>query len=145
MKKLILFLLITSSLFSDTFYTLDNIKNLRMFTTTSTNFLDKEKIAKIEDIAKDRLIKAGFVFDGNDSATFMIKIEALEIEDAQAIYVEIGIGEEVKTLREGDVYSFAFTYLANDLVESDDPCTDIQESLDFLISQFLELYKKDNE
>jgi len=145
MKKLILFLIITTSLFSDTFYTLDNIKNLRMYTTTSTNFLDKQKIAKIENIAKERLIKAGFVLDGNDSATFMIKIEAVEIEDIQAIYVEIGIGEEVKTLRDDDVYSFAFTYLANDLVESDDPFADILESLDFLISQFLELYKIDNE
>jgi hypothetical protein len=145
MKKIILFFIITTSLFSNTFYTLDNIKNLRMFTTTSTNFLDKQKISKIENIAKEKLINAGFVFGGDDSATFMIKIEAIEIADVQAIYVEIGIGEEVKTLREGDVYSFAFTYLANDLVESDDPYTDILESLDFLISQFLELYKIDND
>ncbi|EQB35409.1 hypothetical protein M947_09000 [Sulfurimonas hongkongensis] len=145
MKKFILFLIITSSLLGDTFYTLDNIKNLRMYMTTSTNFLGKEKIADIEEIAKKRLLNAGFVFDGDDSATFMIKIEAVEIEDTQAIYVEIGIGEEVKTLREGDVYSFAFTYLANDLIESDDPYSDILESLDFLMSQFIEAYKIDNE
>ncbi|MCK9491080.1 MAG: hypothetical protein M0Q24_03235 [Sulfurimonas sp.] len=145
MKRIILFLLITSSLFADTFYTLDNIKNLRMYTTTSTNFLGKQKITEIENIAKEKLLNAGFIFDGNDSATFMIKIEAIEIQELQAIYVEIGVGEEVKTLRDGDIYSFAFTYLANDLIESDDPYIDILESLDFLISQFLEAYKLDNE
>lgn len=145
MKKLILFLIITTSLFSDTFYTLDNIKNLRMYMTTSTNFLDKEKIAKIENIAKERLLDSGFVFEGDDAATFMVKIEAVEVLDTQAIYVEIGIGEEVKTLRDGDIYSFAFTYLANDFINSDDPYTDTLESLDLLISQFIEAHKLDNE
>lgn len=145
MKKLILFLIITSSLFGDTFYTLDNIKNLRMYMTTSTNFLDKEKIAKIENSTKDRLLGAGFVFDGDDSSTFMVKIEALEILDTHVIYIEIGVGEEVKTLRDGDVYGFAFTYLANDLISSDDPFVETLESLEFLLSQFLEAYKLDNE
>ncbi|MDY0232678.1 MAG: hypothetical protein RBS11_01480 [Sulfurimonas sp.] len=145
MKKFILFLFLASSLFSDTFYTLDNIKNIRMYSTTSTTFLDKQKIAEIEEFAKKRLLEAGFIFDGDDSATFMIKIEAIEIQDTHAIYIEIGVGEEVKTLREGDIYSFAFTYLVNDLIESDDPYTDTLESLDFLISQFIEAYKADNE
>jgi len=145
MKKFILFLFLASSLFSDTFYTLDNIKNIRMYSTTSTTFLDKQKIAEIEEFAKKRLLEAGFVFDGDDSATFMVKIEAIEIQDTHAIYIEIGVGEEVKTLREGDIYSFAFTYLVNDLIESDDPYTDTLESLDFLISQFIEAYKADNE
>ncbi|MDD2449296.1 MAG: hypothetical protein PHS42_08565 [Sulfurimonas sp.] len=145
MKKFILFLFLASSLFSDTFYTLDNIKNIRMYSTTSTTFLDKQKIAEIEEFAKKRLLEAGFIFDGDDSATFMVKIEAIEIQDTHAIYIEIGVGEEVKTLREGDIYSFAFTYLVNDLIESDDPYTDTLESLDFLISQFIEAYKADNE
>lgn len=116
-----------------------------MYSTTSTTFLDKQKIAEIEEFAKKRLLEAGFIFDGDDSATFMIKIEAIEIQDTHAIYIEIGVGEEVKTLREGDIYSFAFTYLVNDLIESDDPYTDTLESLDFLISQFIEAYKADNE
>jgi len=170
MKKLILFFIITTSLFSNTFYTLDNIKNLRIFTTTSTNFLDKQKISKIENIVKERLLNAGFIFGGDASATFMIKIEATELENVQAIYVEISIVEELerlrcyqssqraiyvetssiveelKTLRDGDVYCFSITYFDNDFIKSDDPYTDVLESLDFLILQFLELlYKIDNE
>lgn len=145
MKKLILFLLLTSSLFSESFFTLDSVKDLRIYISSSADFLDKEKQSNIKDIVKERLLKAGFVFGENDAITFMLKIEAIEIADAQAIYVEIGLGEEVKTLRDGDNYSFAFTYLANDFIDSKDPYIDTLESIEFLMSQFIESHKIDNE
>ncbi len=145
MKKFLLFLLITSSLFSETFFTLDNVKDLRIYMSSSTNFLNKDKQATIKERVKDRLQKAGFIFGKNDATTFMLKVEAIEILDTNAIYVEIGLGEEVKTLRDGDVYSFAFTYLANDFIDSQEPYKDTLESIDFLLSQFIEAHKIDNE
>lgn len=145
MKKLILFLLITSSLFSETFFTLDNVKDIRIYMSSSADFLDKNKQASIEEIVKERLQKAGFAFGKKDAITFMLKIEAIQTLDTHAIYIEIGLGEEVKTLRDGDVYSFAFTYLANDFINSDDPYAETLESIDFLITQFIDSHKIDNE
>ncbi len=61
------------------------------------------------------------------------------------IYIQLGLGEEVLTTRPGEIHTFAFTYLQNDFIESDEALQDTKESVDFLISQFLEAYQDDNE
>lgn len=145
MKKIILFLLVCSSLFSQSFYTLDNVKSLSLYMPNKATYMDKEQKQNLKDSVIKRLKDAGFVFGKTDATTFVLKIESINVEDTEVIYIQLGLAEEVLTQRPGKVYSFAFTYLENDFMESDEPIQDTIESVDFLISQFLEAYKDDNE
>jgi hypothetical protein len=144
-KKTILLLLISSSLFAGSFFTLDNVKSLRIYMSAKTDIINPEQKDALKDKVMKKLQSAGFTFGKVDATTFMIKIETLEVDDSNAIYVQIALGEEVTTSRLGNIKSFAFTYMANDFIESEEPYQDITESLEFLISEFLESYKDDNE
>nr|WP_321268381.1 hypothetical protein [uncultured Sulfurimonas sp.] len=144
-KLLIIFLLLTTSVFAESFYTLDKVKDLRMYMSLNADFLSVEQRKSIEESATSKLKKAGFVFGKTDAAIFMINVESVEVEESHAIYIQVGLGEEVLTPRSPKVYSFAFTYLANDFVDSDEPYTDTLESVNFLVSQFIESHKEDNE
>jgi hypothetical protein len=108
-------------------------------------YMSKEEKDKLKNSVIDKLKKAGFVFGKTDATTIMIKIESINVEDTQVIYIQLAIAEEVLTSRPGNIYSFALTYLANDFMESDEPLQDTIESVDALLSEFLEAYKDDNE
>jgi len=144
-KKIILFLLVYSSLFSKSFYTLDNVKSLSLYMPNKVGYMTKEQKKNLKESVIQKLKKAGFVFGEIDATTFMVKIESINVNDTEVIYIQIGLGEEVLTSRPGNIHSFAFTYLANDFIESDEPIQDTVESVNFLISEFLESYKDDNE
>lgn len=145
MKKTVLFLLLCSSLFSRSFYTLDNVKSLSLYMPNKVGYMTKEQKKNLKESVIQKLKKAGFVFGKTDATTFMVKIESINVNETEVIYVQIGLGEEVLTSRSGNIHSFAFTYLANDFIQSDEPTQDTIESVDFLISEFLESHKDDNE
>jgi hypothetical protein len=145
MKKIILFLLVCSSLFSQSFYTLDNVKSLSLYMPNKATYMDKEQKKNLKDSVIKRLKDAGFVFGKTDATTIMIKIESISVDDTEVIHVQLALGEEVLTSRPGKIHTFALTYLATDFIDSDEPLQDTIESVDFLMSEFLEAYKDDNE
>lgn len=145
MKKIILLLSICASLFSQSFYTLDNVKSLSLYMPNSAKYMNKKQKNTLKNSVIKKLKDAGFVFGKTDATTFMLKIDSINVEDTEVIYIQLGLGEEVLTPRPGKIHSFAFTYLENDFIDSDEPIQDTIESVDFLISQFLEAYKDDNE
>lgn len=140
-----IFFITFTSLFSASFFTLDNVGPLNLYTTIKVNYLSKAQKDEIENIVSSELKKAGFTFEGADPTTFMLNIEAVEVNDTQVIYVQIALGEETKTLRKGNINSYAFTYVANDFIDSDEPYVDTLESVRFLLSEFIEAYKDDND
>jgi len=145
MKKIILLLLVCGSLFSQSFYTLDNVKSLSLYMPNKATYMDKEQKQSLKDSVIKRLEEAGFVFGETDATTFMIKIESINVNDTEVIHVQMALAEEVLTKRPGNIHSFAITYLATDFIESDEPIQDTIESVNFLMSEFIEAYKDDNE
>lgn len=145
MKKLLLILLICSSLFSKSIYTLDNVKNLHIYFANKSGFLDKQDKDKILQYIKNELTKAGFVLGKTDSSTFFLKVSAKEVDDTYIINVQSGLAEEVITRRKDNIETFAYTYFASELIESDEPKEDTVEVIEFLLNQFIVAYKDDNE
>ncbi|EHP28868.1 hypothetical protein SMGD1_0341 [Sulfurimonas gotlandica GD1] len=107
--------------------------------------MDKEQKDSLKESVIEKLKKAGFIFGKTDATTFMIKIESINVNDTEVIHVQLALGEEVLTSRPGNIHSFALTYLATDFMESDEPVKDTIESVESLLSEFLEAYKDDNE
>jgi len=144
-SKIILSLLLGSSLFSSTIYTLDNVKNLNFYLDSNAGFIGKEEKKDISQFAKDTLKKAGFVFGMTDSIIAVVKINSKEVDSTYVINIQFGLAEDVVTMRKDKIETFAYTYLANTMIESDEPYEDTLEYLQFLLYEFIAVHKEDNE
>ena len=85
--------------------------------------------------------------DGFSGRPLTFFITDLPVDDKKMVKVALMMGEEVKRLDDGEVV-FAFTYLNVDIVEVEDDDEeefDIMESIDFLLEEFKDQYKEDNE
>jgi len=142
MKKLALLLLLTAQLFCSSIYTLDNIRDLNLYIDNQTDFMNKDEIKKS---LTHKLEKAGFVFGKTDALVLVIKIKSLEVEESMAIYVSVGLGEEVVTRRKDKIETFAYTYIESKMFEGYEPKEDTREVLNTLIDDFIAAYKDDNE
>lgn len=145
MKKLLLIFLTCSSLFSASIYTLDNVKKLSIYFSNKSGYIDKQQKNDIKKSIREKLEKAGFIFTKPDSVTLIVKVQAKEIDETYVINVQLGTAEYVITKREGDVETFAYTYLRSELIESDEPYEDTVDMINFLLDQYIVAYKDDNE
>lgn len=138
-------MLLSSSLFSASLYTLDNVHSLNLYFASKADFLSKDKSEILKNMITKKLKKAGFVFGKTDAYIFVVKIDSIEIEGSQAIHLEIGLGEEVTTKRKDKIETFAYTYLASRFIEGYDPYEDTLEYLTLLVDEFIDAHKDDNE
>ena len=145
MKKLLLALLLSNSLYCASLYTLDNVHSLNLYFASEAGFLTKDKKETIKDMLTDKLTKAGFNLGETDAAIFVVKIDTIDINGTQAIHIEVGLGEEVATKRKDEIETFAYTYLANKFIKSDDPYKASLASLTSLVDEFIKAQKEDNE
>ena len=141
MKKIVLTLFILySSIFAAPPFTVENINNLRVFIMSDSELLSKERIKNIKSDIEKKLMLSKISSNSTDPNTLIIKIEMIDtIANIQFI-----IGEEIITKRKNDIQTLAFTYYANDFFEVEEK-TDIEESIELLMEQFLELYVEDME
>lgn len=145
MKKFLLLLTFTLSLSASMPYTLENLDDLRIYIINKSDFIDKaQEKALVESVSK-KLIKAGFAMDTIDSPTFLLSIESTKVASTFIINTSIAVGEEVITKRKDAVETLAFTYHANDFMESKDPLVETIESVHFLLDNFLEAHLDDQE
>lgn len=145
MKKLILLLSISVSLFAAAPFTLDNIEKLRVYCIIKTDYFDKKQELLIKELAEKKLKKVGINLNKVDSSTLMIKIESIKLDKMYVVNTSIAIGEEIVTKRKDRIETLAFTYYANDLIDTDEPYTDTMESINFLLDSFSEAYLEDKE
>lgn len=145
MKKLLLILVVCSSLFSASIFTLENINNIKIYFANNTDFLTPKQIGEIKKTTEDKLKKAGVELNKIDASTLMIKVESLEVDESYAIVITIALGEEIITKRKDSIQTFAWTYYKTDLIDSDELYDDTLESINFLVDEFVESYLDDME
>ena len=145
MKKIFLALLLSTQLFSQSYYTLDNVRSLNLYFASEAEFLTKEQKDELKQTITKKLETAGFVFGETDAYVFVVKIESIEIEESQAIDIQVKLGEEVITKRQDDIETFAYTYLEHKLIEGYDPFEDTLEAINMLLDGFIASHKDDNE
>lgn len=145
MKSIILVLLIYTSLFSKSIFTLDYVKDIGIFFSNKSGFIDKKQKQNINKLIKKELEKSGFVFGKPDSSTLVVKVKAKELDETYFISIQLGLAEDVITKRKENIETFAYTYLRSELIESDEPYEDTVEMIEFLLSEFILAHKDDNE
>jgi hypothetical protein len=93
----------------------------------------------------EKLTQAGFTLGEADASIFVVKIDALELKESYAVHIEVGLGEEVIAKRKEKVQTFAYTYLENKFIKTQDPYTQTLTLLGTLVDTFVKAHKEDNE
>ena len=145
MKKIVLFFSLCVSLLATPPFTLENLKNLRVYMINGTEFIDKKQESLIKKSVEQRLKSVGINLNAVDSSTFIIKIESVKIDKTYVVNVRVSVAEEIVTNRKDNVETLAFTYVVNDFMDTQEPYQDSLESIDFLLDEFIELYLEDME
>lgn len=145
MRKLFLILSLCSLMFAESIFTLENTNNLKFYFANETDFITQEQALSIKTTTEEKLKAAGIELNKVDASTFMVKIEAIDMMDSFVVLVHLGIGEEVITTRADDIRTFAWTYYQTDLIETNEPHKDTLESINYLVSNFVESYLGDME
>lgn len=145
MKKIFLILIfLYSSIFGAPPFTAENINNLKLVIKNSSKLTTKEEINNIKLYIKKTLLSKGIKTDGLDPNILAIKIETTDINKTNIANIQFIIAEEIITKRKDDIETFAYTYFSNDFFEIEEK-SDIKESIETLLEQFLELYEEDME
>jgi len=143
LKKLIL-LLLPLFLFAQTPFILTGVKKVYPMVEINTKKLDpalKETIFKrLTAITK----ALGINTKGYSPRPLVIQITTSSINDTLVYKTALIMGEEMKRIDDGEEV-FAITYQMSDTIEPDDVKADVLESVDFLLDQFSDQYKEDNE
>lgn len=145
MRKLLLTLLLSSSLFSASLYTLDHVHSLSLYFASEASFLNQDKKDALKNMVTEKLKKGGFTLGETDANVFVVKIDALEAKGVQVVHIEVGLGEEVITKRKDKIETFAYTYLASKFIKANDPYKETLDSLTLLINEFIKAHQEDNE
>ena len=145
MRALLLTFLFLSALRADVMFTLTNIETSHIFVANQSSLLDKNDVIKIKGMMKKSLSSIGLKSEGRDGDTLMMKIESASIKGSHVVHIKLALASDVITSRKEGIETFALTYDSSDMIESDeDVKSDIFESAQFLLSEFVEHYKEDN-
>jgi len=145
--KILLALIVALSLNAAGFWTLTGVEKANVYVQNQLSIVKPETIEKIKAKMTQTLKQNAIATEQQDSPTLMCSLEEISGDETYYIYIKLALGEEVQTFRAVKTATFALTFEATDFIETDAETmeSDILESVDFLLSQFTELYKDDNE
>ena len=145
--RILLSLLLALSLNAAGFWTLTGLAKANVYLKNELSTLKPQTTKIIKEKMTKALNAHGIKTGMQDSPTLMIGLEEISNEDAHYVYVKIALGEEVETFRKNRDATFSLTYLGNDFIETDDAELDseVLESVDFLLSQFIEQFEDDKD
>jgi hypothetical protein len=145
MKNIFLILLLSISLSAAPPFTLENLKNLRIYVINKSDFINKQQVIELKEAVAKKLTAAGIVLNATDSSTFMIKVESVKVDATYIVNIGITVGEEIITKRKDAIQTLAFTYHVNDFIDTQEPYIDTLESIHYLVEDFIDLYNEDKE
>lgn len=145
MRNIAFILLLSISLSAALPFTLENLKNLRIYFVNKSDFINKQQEAELKEAVAKKLTAAGLILNETDSSTFMVKIESIHVDKIYVVNVGIAVGEEIITKRKDAVQTLAFTYHANDFIQTKEPYAETLESVHYLLDDFIDLYNEDKE
>ena len=143
--KYLIILLLVNSLHAVGFWTLTNVTKVNIYIANKVVCLKPETIKNIKNKIKTTLEKNNIKIGLQDSPTLIVSIEEIEEDETHYVYIKFDLGEEVRTYRKDSTQTYARTYTSSDFIDVDvsELDADIIESINSLLSQFIEQYKDD--
>lgn len=147
MKKLVFILLFSQlTLSAATPFTLEGIKALNVLVIDHSKTISEVTREKILHDLQEKLEKNGIKSSKDGVGALFVKITSTKISNTTVAYINLGIGEDAEIDRSPKVKSFVLSYSFDDMIESENIDADVYDSvMNFLINEFLEQYRDDNE
>ena len=131
-------------LFAQTPFILTGLKKVYPMVEINTKKLDPALKEPILKRLKAMTKELGINTEGYSHRPLVIQITTHTVNDTLVYKTSLIMGEEVRRLDDNEEV-FAITYQMNDAIEPDNVKEDVLESVDFLLDQFSDQYKEDNE
>jgi len=140
-------LLLAYTLQAGGYWTLTGLSKANIYVKNDLSSLKIETLAAIKSKMSESLKKNGILMHQQDSSTLVLSLEEIANDETSCVYVKLYLAEDVQTYREDKTSTFAMTYESSDFIEVElaDFDKSILESVDFLLSQFNELYEEDRD
>lgn len=147
MKFLLVFFLSSAYLVALSFWTLTGVTKANIYIVNGISSLESSTTKQVREKMISMLHSVGIKTEQKDSPTLMLTLAEIENEDDHYVHIQLSLGEDVNTQRENKDPAFAITYQVSDFIESDTQELDgeVLESLDFLLSQFVEQFEDDKD
>lgn len=145
-KVLFLMLIIDSTLYSGSVFTLSGIKKVHPIVKINTKKIPKNYKKMILQEIKINLDDLKINYTDHNKRIFTILVNSYEVGNSSIIDVELRICEQVKRINL-DGKSFAVTYISKEyfLLNKDDDLEDLfEDALDTLLNRFSEQYEEEN-
>lgn len=141
----LLVLFIALHAYSLTPFSLEGFRAANIKISDKGKIFTKEERQEIEQTVKKRVKDVGISHESERFSNFLVKIEAIKINEKYALLVEMFLIEDVKFTREPFAETIGITYKMSDFFESTEPKIDAKESiLDYLLPEFLDQYREEN-
>lgn len=142
-----LLLLSSIYLFGLGFWTLTGVTKANIYIQNAVVYLKAETKVTAREKMTAMLKSQDIKLDLPDSPTLMLDLQDIENDGEHYVYIKLALGEEVRTFRDDKSAAFAITYQVTDFLEVNTQELDkeILESVDFLLSQFVEQFEDDKE
>ncbi len=144
-KALFLTLTLFGSLYAKGPYTLTNLKCANVYVKNDSQFFEKKDVEDARAILLKAVEEMKLKTAQRDCSTLMLKIESIEAKPNYYIYTKLALGEDIVTRRDEEVESFALSYDASDFFDTEEPHADLLESVRYLVDDFKDHLKDDNE
>jgi len=146
MKHLILTLLLISSTFALSPFSLEGVKNVNIKLFDKSKLLSKEFKEKVVSKVQKEFIKVGIKTQSEEFSNFIVKIEAVKIQKKYVVNTSIFLAEDIIPSRNKSLESLGITYQKSDFFETEDLEVDIYESIvEYLLFDMLEQFRDENE
>lgn len=148
MKYLMALVLLASTLFAISPFSLEGIKEVNVVVLNKGKVLSEKEEAALTFKVKEKLHQLGIKTESEHYSNFLVKIQAQKFKDSYAVLTGIAVVEDVIPYRDQSLENIGITYQKNDFFDTSaaDLKPDIYESiLDYLMADFMEQYREENE
>jgi hypothetical protein len=140
MKKILLILCINIFAFALTPFSLEGLHEAKVKISDKGKLLTKIEKKQLTAKIILKLQKTGLKTDTKLYSKIIIKVKSLKLKSKSIILISLFVIEDVRMLNDIENIKMAITYKMDDFFEAEDLKEDVTESIEYLVSEFIEQY-----
>jgi len=148
MIKLFLALLLTTNLFALSPFSLEGITSVNLKVLDKSKLVSKNQLDTLKNNIEMELKNLDIKTSSNLFSNFIVKIQGEKLHSEYVLHVSMFIVEESSPIRDKKQENMSITYYKDDFftTTTNTLSTDLKESvIDYLLDNFTEQYKEENE
>ena len=140
MKKILLILCLNIFAFALTPFSLEGLKEAKVRISDKGKLLSKIEKKQLTNKIIKELQKTGLKTDTKLYSKIILKVKSLKSKSKDIIFISLFVIEDVRMLNDIEKIKMGITYKMDDFFEAEDLKDDIKESIEYLVSEFVDQY-----